>query len=552
VHELYVQFLHLLNAVWHRRWAALGASWLVALLGWALVVALPNTYTSSARIFIDATSIMKPVLEGLAIDWDLNLDPEVMKQTLTTRANLERVARMTDLDLTATTPAAMERLLNSLRSRTSFVNEGEYLLRLSFTDPDPARAQQVAQALTDVFLDANLGHSREQMENAQAFLDRQIADYERQLGDAEQRLATFRQERLSTLPSEENYEFQTEQLRDELAEAEASLARTQALQTRLRGELNAGPTSDTALQIFETEQAVEQLLINYTERHPDVIALRRKLAGLRGDAGTRWTAKLRANARTGAERGHPCPWSTTSRSSHSSAKPTLRRRCTAAGSTACAPGSPEWRSARPRFPASKSSSPGSRATTTCSRSSTASCSPAGSRPSSRRRAKPAPTGSVPDRRSAARAGGCGRAVAQRSHIACPARRPRLWGVVRLRPGPHQRVLLRPRAAAAGLQFACPGHGLSGAVGGTAHLAHGRGVDLRRRLRFVRDGLRYVPADRRAHRVARARARRADQRIPRRHAQLAGRKPRPCTDQLRLGSSPMPLGPGRSWNARSPR
>ena len=59
VHEFYAQALHLLNAVWHRRWAALGAAWLVALLGWALVVSQPNTYTSSARIFIDATSIMK-------------------------------------------------------------------------------------------------------------------------------------------------------------------------------------------------------------------------------------------------------------------------------------------------------------------------------------------------------------------------------------------------------------------------------------------------------------------------------------------------------------
>ena len=60
------------------------------------------------------------MLEGLAIDWDLNLDPEVMKQTLTTRGNLERVARMTDLDVMATTPAEMENLLNSLRSRTSW------------------------------------------------------------------------------------------------------------------------------------------------------------------------------------------------------------------------------------------------------------------------------------------------------------------------------------------------------------------------------------------------------------------------------------------------
>jgi polysaccharide chain length determinant protein (PEP-CTERM system associated) len=228
VHEFYAQFLHLLNAVWHRRWAALSAAWLVALLGWALVAAQPNTYTASARIFIDATSIMKPVLEGLAIDWDINLDPEVMKQTLTTRANLERVARMTDLDLTATTPAALERLVNSLRSRTSFENEGRYLLRLSFTDADPARAQQVAQALTELFLDSNLGHSREQMEDAQEFLDRQIAYYERELDEAEKGLASFRQERLSTLHSQEDYLFQLEQLRDELAEAEAGFARAGA------------------------------------------------------------------------------------------------------------------------------------------------------------------------------------------------------------------------------------------------------------------------------------------------------------------------------------
>jgi polysaccharide chain length determinant protein (PEP-CTERM system associated) len=283
VHELYAQALHLLNAVWHRRWAALAASWLVALLGWALVVAQPNSYTSSARIFIDATSIMKPLLEGLAIDWDINLDPEVMKQTLTTRANLEQVARMTDLDLMATTPAEMERLLASMRSRTSFQNEGPYLLRLSYTDGDPVRAQEVAQALTDVFLASNLGHSREQMEDAQEFLDRQIAIYEGQLEAAEERLATFKRERLSTLPSQQSYRFEMEQLRDELAESEAGLARAQAQQARLRRELSAGPSSDVALQVFETEQALADLRTRYTDRHPDVMGLRRKLAVLRGE-----------------------------------------------------------------------------------------------------------------------------------------------------------------------------------------------------------------------------------------------------------------------------
>jgi polysaccharide chain length determinant protein (PEP-CTERM system associated) len=287
VQDLYAQALQVLNAVWHRRWAALGATWLVALLGWGLVVSQPNTYTSSARIFIDATSIMKPLLEGLAIDWDINLDPEVMKQTLTTRANLEQVARLTDLDLMATTPAQMEHLLDLMRSRITFQNEGRYLLRLSYTDGDPVRAQEIAQALTDVFLDSNLGHSREKMEVAQEFLDRQIAQYESQLEEAENRLARFKQERLSTLPSRQSYQFEIDELRDQLYESEAALARAQAQQARLRRELSAGPASDTALQIFETQQDLNELLTRYTELHPDVLALRRKLATLRGDTAER-------------------------------------------------------------------------------------------------------------------------------------------------------------------------------------------------------------------------------------------------------------------------
>jgi polysaccharide chain length determinant protein (PEP-CTERM system associated) len=121
------------------------------------------------------------------------------------------------------------------------------------------------------------------MEVAQEFLDRQIAQYESQLEEAENRLARFKQERLSTLPSRQSYQFEIDELRDQLYESEAALARAQAQQARLRRELSAGPASDTALQIFETQQDLNELLTRYTELHPDVLALRRKLATLRGD-----------------------------------------------------------------------------------------------------------------------------------------------------------------------------------------------------------------------------------------------------------------------------
>jgi uncharacterized protein involved in exopolysaccharide biosynthesis len=61
------------------------------------------------------------------------------------------------------------------------------------------------------------------------------------------------------------------------------------------------------LQIFETEQALEQLLIGYTERHPDVVALRRKLASLRGESGATLDGMTAGQSLNGNRSGAPLP-----------------------------------------------------------------------------------------------------------------------------------------------------------------------------------------------------------------------------------------------------
>ncbi len=280
MNELYDQLLFYVNSIWQRRWYALTVAWLLCAVGWGIVVAKPNTYTSRSQILIDTATVLRPLLEGLTVESDLKSELEVMKQTLTSSSNLAKVARMTDLDISAATPTDMERLLDSIKARTKIQTEGRYFLSISFVDTDPVRARDVVQAFTKVFIETNLGASRQEMESARQFVDRQIQAYEVELEKAEQRLAQFKKEKLGVLPDQVNYGFRIETLRNDLTVAEAELQRTLLRRDKLRRDLEAGPISNTTIQIFELEHSLEEMLTRFTERHPDVVAMRRKLDAL--------------------------------------------------------------------------------------------------------------------------------------------------------------------------------------------------------------------------------------------------------------------------------
>ena len=91
--EIYEQLLFWINTVWRRRWAVVAVAWFVCSAGWIFVASKPDTFTASTNIFIDTADILSPLLRGLAIERDIREELRVMTQTVTSRSNLERVAR---------------------------------------------------------------------------------------------------------------------------------------------------------------------------------------------------------------------------------------------------------------------------------------------------------------------------------------------------------------------------------------------------------------------------------------------------------------------------
>ena len=113
--ELLEQLLGYVRGAWRFRWYMHLIAWPLCLGGWIMVHQLPDQYEASARIYVDTQSVLRPLLRGLAIQGNVGQEVKLMTRTLLSRPNLEKIARMTDMDLKATTPEAMEALLNRLQ-----------------------------------------------------------------------------------------------------------------------------------------------------------------------------------------------------------------------------------------------------------------------------------------------------------------------------------------------------------------------------------------------------------------------------------------------------
>jgi polysaccharide chain length determinant protein (PEP-CTERM system associated) len=299
MNEIIEQLLDYLRGIWRNRWYALGCAWLVCLIGWVVVYRLPDQYEASARVFVDTQSILRPLLQGLTVSVNPDAQIGLMTRTLLSRPNLEKIARNADLDIRAQDTEGMDALINNLQKRIQLTGAGrENLYGIAFTDNDPQLAKKIVQAVVTVFVENLLGETRQDTDTAQRFLEKQIAEYEARLVEAENRLKEFKLKNVGLMAAEgQNYYTRLQQasadvetVRLELNQAES---RRNSLLQQIGGEeptfgigpqpsVSAGPAGGLVLpidaRIQSLEQKLDELLLKYTERHPDVGILKQTLA----------------------------------------------------------------------------------------------------------------------------------------------------------------------------------------------------------------------------------------------------------------------------------
>lgn len=286
--ELITKVLTIVRGTWRFRWLGAITAWLVFTVGAIVVHLMPDVYESEAKVFINTHSALDPILKNLAIETDFQNQIDVMTRAILARPNLEEVMRKTDLYLTVDTPEETEQLIYNLKKNIKIEQpstDHKNLYTISYTHRNPETAYRVVQALIDSWIERTLGSSRTDTATAQEFLKTQIAEYEKRLTLAEQRLADFKKENVGLMPSSgSSYYGQMQAEMDELNEKRDKLRlavnRGKELMTQLEGEKSSMGSQEIDAKIQTQRLELNNLLLRYTENHPDVIAARQTLEQL--------------------------------------------------------------------------------------------------------------------------------------------------------------------------------------------------------------------------------------------------------------------------------
>ena len=315
------------RGVWRFRRYALVTAWAVCLFGWFIVFIIPDTFEARARVNVDTKTPLQSLGRDIGVDSDVPTQLNIVRQALLGATTLDAVAHKLGIDSAAQSAGDRQQMLVSLASRLEIALEPpatrdpripNTFYRITFRDPNRETAVAVVDALLNEFVEKMMGSEYSDTQKAQRFFEGKMQEYSDKLSDAEAKLADFKKKNMGMVPGEEGDYFQrltNERAEIDRLESQLSIAnsRRAELQRQLRGETPFVPTtatpagarggaasggsSDTASRIAETETRLEELLLRFTDKHPDVLATRATLEQLktrqqdeiaalrRGDAG---------------------------------------------------------------------------------------------------------------------------------------------------------------------------------------------------------------------------------------------------------------------------
>lgn len=258
--------------VWCFRWLMITISATIFVVAAVIILALPNTYKASGQVMISEENTLTKAAEGVTLEGVNYADTDIVQKRMMTNEALQKVYLRAYPKATANEAAAAAA---SIAGRVNIGPDGDKFIQVSYSDSDPVRTQKITAALIDQFIVESLQRNVRELDQAGAFLDRQIVSYTDQLTTVRAEMAAFRQKhpRIAAAPVADNGGGGGA---GDVASARAELA---ALTARAPRAAPVVAPQDAA--IADAEGRLAGMLTQYTEQHPDVIAVRRQIAALK-------------------------------------------------------------------------------------------------------------------------------------------------------------------------------------------------------------------------------------------------------------------------------
>ena len=288
------------------KWVIIIVAWLVCITGWVFVSTLPDQYKSEAKVHVDSSTMLQPLLRGMTIQSSTRGLIAVMQQLMFTRPKLEKVAQLANLEFFSKNEAQKKALIAKLKNGIEITGGTNNLFVISFDGDDAKQAQNIVHAVLTVFSEQTQQRGISDTSNAQQFIEEQIREYEVRLKNAEKARENFNRVNSGFLPEQggSGGGGSLTSLRGHLEEAQMALNEIKSRNVVLKRQLDEAMEAEGGgevvdewglaglgdsqnqistpedSQIAAFQEQINALLIRYTENHPDVVSIKLQIKDL--------------------------------------------------------------------------------------------------------------------------------------------------------------------------------------------------------------------------------------------------------------------------------
>ena len=289
----------ILHSLYRRKDTIIAVSLVVIILAAFLAISLPDVYRSSTLILVTPQRLPSNYVAS-TVTSTIEQRMQAIAQQVLGRTMLERVIQEFDLFSSRESQRSIDERVALLRARITLAINRQDTFTLSFDADSPEIARQVTARLAALFIEENLKVREQQAAGTTSFINAEAERLRKELEEQEAEVNKFRAKYWYELPENRDANVKAlDQLRRELENSISRLAtlqdRKSALEKQLAegemiateltmlGNLGIGPVASGTPSNLSRTIELEALLKKYSERHPDVIRLKREIEATRGE-----------------------------------------------------------------------------------------------------------------------------------------------------------------------------------------------------------------------------------------------------------------------------
>jgi polysaccharide chain length determinant protein (PEP-CTERM system associated) len=274
----------------------------IALTIYWIAMALPNQYESYATVLVTPQTVDPTLVAAGVPDSDLNNRLYLMTAEILSRGRLSKIIDALGLYADESQYMVREQIIDMMRESVGVqpvlteLNQGVKRrneideisqFRISFVHRDATIAMQVAQRLSNDFIEQHIESRITLSQKSLEFIDDELARLAERIREVEARVAEVKNANPGRLPEDMTAtQRRLERLMTDMAFAQRSLAEAISDEAFFRSQINNAPiaigdmTPENRLKSLDL-QIAEFRAKGYTDKHPDIVKTKLEIETLR-------------------------------------------------------------------------------------------------------------------------------------------------------------------------------------------------------------------------------------------------------------------------------